>query len=264
MEKNLLLAIVVVAAIALVARILINKHKSGSIAWRKLGFIGVMMMAFAITYFTFDPYSAKIWWNGKASLSDAKIADITGREAADDIPHYASDIDANKGRYYVIDTKMIEPTGFYVLKSSKDLDNAVERTEEMSKNDKKVIKRRTSLIEITRNPGERIDKYVPVYKVTLANKGEVMACMQEDDAERDVLPVAMLKPMSESINSVIERLESEKSELITEYYFNLHNTTEYNKLVGYNNLIYKFIAGLVTAIIVAVIYNLVGFKKKKL
>lgn len=263
MDTNLLYAIGVIAVLALVGRILINRYKGGSINWMKMGFIGLMVVAFALVYFTFDPYEAKMWWDGEATLSEGTMNDLSGRKAGADIPHFASDMDANRGRYYALDATTLTPTGFYCLKSLKELANSVERTEELSQNDTKIIKRKTSLLEITRNPGERIDKYLSVYKVALEGKGEVLACMREEDANANELPVALMVPMVERMLSVAERIEGEKSELITDYYFILYNCDFYNRNVGLNMLIYKGIAGIVAALVIAIIYNVAMIRKRK-
>lgn len=263
MDTNLLYAIGAIAVLALVARIIINKYKGGNIKWEKLVFIGLMVVAFALVYFAFDPYGAKMWWEGEATLKEAITEDVVGREAGSDIPHFASQMDEGKGRYYVLDVVSVEPTGFYCLKSYRDLINSVERTEQTTENSGKIIKRKMSLVEITRNPGERQDKYLPIYRITLEGNGSVLACMRESDANSTTLPIAEMIPMTDRINSVIERLEGEKESIIKDYYFSLYNSSYYNEISGYKGLIYKAIAGIVAAMIVAIVYNIIVFRRRK-
>lgn len=262
-DTNLIYAIAVIAVMALVGRVIINKYKGGNIAWKKLGFIGLMVVSFTLVYFTFDPYSAKMWWDGEASLADAKSENIAGREAGKDIPHFASSMDDNKGRYYTLDTKEIEPTGYYCLKSLRDLTASIEREERVSQNDRKVISRKTSMLEVTRNPGDRADKYLPIYKVTLEGQGSILACMREADANKDILPVGALTPMSDKLEMVRERTNEANDTIIADYYFLMYNTDFHDSISGFNELIYKAIAGIIAAIVIAIMYNLARRRWRK-
>ncbi|MBP5366072.1 MAG: hypothetical protein J6Y82_09165 [Bacteroidales bacterium] len=261
MERTVLISVLVIAALAVVGRIIINRRaKRGDIKWGKLIAIGIIAAAFFVTFFSFDPHRAWQWYEGEASLSEARYECISGRKAAADIPRFASEADTAQGNYYALVAREIEPTGYYKLKCSNDLYNQVERTEEETLSDHLAIKRKTTLFEVVRTPSDgNADKYMPVYVVSIEGGKRVLAAMEEPDAHTGLLPVGLMLPLTDRLATVAERTDSLHTSLITDYYFNLFNEPRYSSNT-FNYVIYRACAALVVAIVLGIVYMIV-FKR---
>lgn len=263
MDQSIIIAVVVIAVIALVGRILINRYNNRkNIAWVKMGAIGIGVIAFLITFINFNPHRAWQWYEGEAYLIEGTNTNICGRKPAKDIPRFASPNDTVNSNYYALEASAIEHSGYYKLKCSNDLHNMVERTEQETVTNRKAITRKTSLFEVVRTPDENIDKYLPVYVITLRDSGKVIACMEEEDAKIGTLPVGLMMPMSDKINTIVERIDTTHSEIISEYYFNLFNEPRYSSNT-FNYTIYRACAAIFVAIIIGIIYNVIIRKSRK-
>lgn len=250
-DSKMLIAIVAVAVMALVGRIIINQNKKGdNIKWGKLLSIFFALCAFVITFILFNPHRALQWYKGEATQAEAKTSCIAGRKAAADIPRFASSADEQRGLYYVLQVKQMTPTGYYRTKmpyGSAETERNVEETE----SEHTVIKRTTSRFPITRNPGDNEQLYMPIYLAHLINNGSVLVAIEQDDVtENGELPVAMLRLTDEKLSDIAL---SADSTAIANYYFVAFDDVRFGNNTT-NYLIYKAIAGLIVAILIALGY----------
>lgn len=260
MENNkMLLAIVVIAVLALIGRILINKQKKGdTIGWTKLLAVFFAVVAFVFAFMFTNPHRIIQHYKGEASKSDAVKECIAGRKASRDIDRFAGPSDDMGDLYYALQVKAMTPTGYYRQKMPYGSTVDVDRTVEESESEKEVIKRKTSSFPITRNPGEKMDSYMPIYLAQLENKGSVLVAIEEADTYSNELPIAMMRDTDDKLAKIAHDADSTA---IVDYYFVAFDEGRYARNQT-NYYIYKGIAGLIGAIVVALIYLIVSRVKK--
>lgn len=247
----MLLAIVVIAVLALIGRILINKQKKGdNINWLKLLSVFLAVVAFVTAFITVNPHRIIQSYKGEATMSDASAECIAGRKAGKDINRFAGPSDDMGMLYYALQVKDMTPTGYYRQKKSYQAVADVERKVNETESDKEVITRKTNMFPITRNPNDKIDSYMPLYMAQLANKGTVLVAIEEEDVCVGELPVAMMRDTDEKLASIALNADSTA---ISSYYFVAFDEDRYTHNQT-NYYIYKGVAGLIGAIVVAMIY----------
>lgn len=250
-DTNVYIAIVAVAAMALIGRIIINRNKKGDVVnWGKLLSVALALIAFVATFSLFDPHRALQWYKGEATLLEAQTSSIAGRRASAEIPRFASSTDEQHGLYYVLQVKTLTPTGYYRTKmpyGNTDTERSVEETE----SEHIAIKHTTNNFPITRNPADNEQLYIPIYLAQLANNGSVLVAMEQaDENENGELPVAALRFTDQKLASIALRADSAA---ISDYYFVAFDDVRFGKNTT-NYLIYKAIAGLIVAILIALGY----------
>lgn len=261
-NSSIIIAILVIAVMALIGRIIINRQQKKNISWAKIGSVGLIVVVFILVFLFFDAHRFMQWYEGEATMLDARTQCISGRKAANDIPRFSSLSDTLPSNYYAIEAIALEATGYYKLKNNLEIDQTLDRSVAETENNSLAIKRKTSLFGITRTPSDNIDKYLPIYFVTLKNGGKVVACMEPQDANVGVLRIGMMRPMEERMFNAMQKVDSldivEKG-----YYFNLFNDQRY--IANQNNyLIYRMIAALLVAIIFGIIYIFVFRRNTKI
>lgn len=258
-ETQMLVAIVAVAIMALIGRILINKNKKGdTIKWGKILSITLAMVAFVVTFSLFNPHRFIQWYKGEATLNESKTTCIAGRKAGADIPRFAGEADDQGTLYYALQVKQMTPTGYYRTKAPYG-HAETERSEEQTESDKTVIRHTTTRFPITRNISDKADEYMPLCVAQLANHGSVLVALEEQDiVSEGELPVAMMRLTDEKLSEIALATDST---IIADYYFVAFDEARYNNNTT-NYYLYKAIAGLIAAIVVAVVY-LVSVRLKK-
>lgn len=255
-NSKLLLAIVVIAVLALVGRLIINKQqKNGSINVAKLLALFGGVVVFVITFSLFNPHRFWQWYEGEASMEDGRSGCIAGRKAGKDITRFAGPSDDNGGLYYALQVSELTPTGFFRTKNPIGFDDT-QRTVEQNDNEKEVIRHTRNMFDITRNPGDKAEKYMPIYLATLVNKDHALVAIEEEDAVVGELPIAMMRPTNEKLASIASATE----DTFTEFYFVAFDEARYARNAT-ANYIYKGAAGLLGAIAVALAYLI--WKRKK-
>lgn len=255
MDNKMLLAIVIIAVLALIGRLIINKQKKGdNINWTKLIFIFLSVIVFVGAFVVVNPHRLIQDYKGIVSISEATTECIAGRKADKDINRFAGPSDDMGVLYYALQVKDLTPTGYYRQKKSFETKPEVERKVNESEAEKEVITRKTNRFPITRNPGDNIDSYLPIYLAHLANKGSVLVAIEEQDAKEGELPIAMMRNTDEKLAAIASEADSTA---IRDYYFLAFDEDRYSQNQT-NYYIYKGIAGLIGAIVVALVYLIMG------
>lgn len=255
----MLLAIVIIAVLALIGRILINKQKKGdNIGWTKLLAVFSAVVAFVTAFSFTNPHRIIQQYKGEASKAEAVSECIAGRKAGKDVDRFAGPSDDMGDLYYALQVKAMTPTGYYRQKMPYGGAIDVDRKVEESESEREVIKRTTSSFPITRNPGDKIDSYMPLYMAQLENKGSVLVAIEEDDTYARELPVAMMRDTDDKLAKIAYDADSTA---IYSYYFIAFDEDRYARNQT-NYYIYKGIAGLIGMIVVALIYLIVSRVKK--
>ncbi|MCQ2204535.1 MAG: hypothetical protein MJZ15_08855 [Bacteroidales bacterium] len=262
-DSKILLAVVVVAVLALIGRILINKNKDNdTVNIPKLLSIALAVVCFVTGFMLFNPQRFMMWYEGEASLSDAQNGCIAGRKAARDINRFAGPSDDTGDLYYALQVKSLVPTGYFRIKKTYMSNADVERKVEETESNKEIIRHTTNVFPITRNPGDKADLYIPLYLAKLANKGAALVAIDEsdvpsgivdsDNSSTDVveLPIAMMRLTDDRLHDIALKTDSTA---MSDIYFVAFDEDRYahNEM---NYYLHKGIAGLIGAIIVALIY----------
>lgn len=259
-ENTIIYAIVTVAVLALVGRLLIKRKRGGdNINWGKL--IGLFggVVAFVVLFTTFNPHRAIQWWKGEVMTADAQSECIAGRKAGKDITRFAGPNDDRGELYYALQVKGLEETGYYRIKTPYAAETQVERDEKETESNMLAIERKTSMFPIRHNPSDNIDQYMPIYMATLENKGKVLVAMESEDAKVGELPVGMMRLTDEKLKDIALKSDSTA---ITDYYFILFDEARWARN-STNYYFYKGIAGVAGAIVVAFIYLIFSMLRKK-
>lgn len=66
-NEQILTAVVVIAVLAVVARIIINRQQKGGINWLKLGSIVALAVVFVVSMLSIDAYRFETWLSGRSS-----------------------------------------------------------------------------------------------------------------------------------------------------------------------------------------------------
>lgn len=244
-NSQILLAVAVVAALALIGRLLINRNKNKKTSWRKLTLIFAAVAAYMLVFMIVDPYAARIWWAGEASLADGSTENIAGRKAASDIPVLLSASETNDGFYYSVQNPeaTLTPTGFYRLKNLEDSQTEIERKVETSETNKQIIQRRQNLFGVTRRPSEP-DRYLQVFSLAFADSSKILLAADGDDLAE--MPVCILRPMDNNV----ARIAAQDTTLRSDSYLLAFNEHLYSS-DRITNIIHRSIAGLAAAVVVA-------------
>lgn len=259
-NSTIIWATFIIAAIALVGRIVINHQKKGTINWFKLLLLGVAVFACLIGYMNVDPQRVIDTWRGEATIAESKTMDIAGRIAGEDIPCYAKAVANNEGRYCVPVVDSLSRTEYYLIKDVHLLSESTEREVEESVDSRQKISRKTTVFEVTKNPKGNADKYLPIYRLNLHSGSTILAAIAERDAKNvSNLPVARIVESSNRIVSLAEKLDTS---MISEEYLVCYNTHDYVSNQT-NYIIYKAIAGVLFAILSVLVLILVKHITKR-
>lgn len=262
-ESKILYAVIVVAILALIGRILINREKKGdNIGWSKLIAIALAVVVFVGLFLTFKPHRFANFFAGQATLEEAKTECIAGRYAAKDVNRFASPADDKGQLYYVLQVAELTPTGYFRNRMPVRHEPDVERTVKESETNKEVISRTTNQFAVTKNPGDNQGKYLPLYIARLANAGKVLVALEEEDVPTSIsdyaeLPVAMMRPTDDKLASIALKTDTTA---IADYYFVAFDEDRYARN-QVNDYVYRGSAGLLGAIIIALAYLI--YRKKK-
>lgn len=261
-DSKILLAIAVVAIMALIGRVIINRQAKTGINWPKIIRLFVAMAAFAIVYFSFEPHRFLQNIKGEASLADGHTECIAGRAAGPDIPQYSIN-DTTGLLYYFLDIAELSPTGYFRTKAPLERQAEVYREElvsESNPNETAQINRTTSSFPITKNPGDRENEYLGLYMARLQDgETKILVALDEKDANLGISPIVMRRPTNTKIASIIQENDSTVN---SEFYLVGFDEQKYGRLYPMTYALYRGIAGLIAAIVVILIVGFSGRKKK--
>ncbi len=190
-NEQVLTVVVVIAVLALIARLIINSQRRGGVNWRKLASIVALAAVFVASLLLFDPYRAETWAlgpvNGEADMSGGRVI---GREAGPGVTPLGSLQRGVVPIYFALRADSVTHTGYWLIKRA-DKAGVARRDQLVSQSDtsRTAIKRTTSTFAITRHPDSEAD-YVGVYRLALPSGEKVLAAMEPRDAHAGVSPMA--------------------------------------------------------------------------
>lgn len=190
-NEQVLTAVVVIAVLALIGRLIINSQRRGGVNWRKLAYIVALAAVFVASLLLFDPYRAETWAlgpvNGEADMSGGRVI---GREAGRGVTPLESLERGVVPIYFALRADSVAHTGYWLIKRT-DKAGVARRDQLVSQSDtsRTAIKRTTSTFAITRHPDSEAD-YVGVYRLALPSGEKVLAAMEPRDARAGVSPMA--------------------------------------------------------------------------
>lgn len=259
-ENTITYIIVAVAALALIGRLLINRKQKGKdIKWSQLTALVVGIVAFVTAFNVANPHRIEQWWKGEATADEAKSQCIAGRKAGKDINRFAGPSDDSGELYYALQVKAMDETGYYRIKSPYNAETEVERGEKETEGNTLAIERKTTKFAIRHNPSDNQDDYLPIYMATLQNKGKVLVAIEAQDAIAGELPVGMMRPTDDKLKEIALKTDSTA---LADYYFVVFDEARWARN-STNYIMYKGIAGVSCAIIVAMIYLIYSIRRKK-
>lgn len=258
-NQTIIWATVIIAVIAVLGRIVINRQKKGSINWFKLLLLGVAVLACLLGYLFVEPQRIADSLSGEATLAESHSHNIAGRQPGADIPCFGVAYADNSSVYCVPVVDSLSRTEYYILKDAKMTD-LVEREVEESVDNRQNIKRKTTTFEITKNPKNKADQYLPIYKVCLKSGGKILAAIDERDAQNpSMLPVARITASSDKLQDIAQRLDST---MISDSYLMLFNSQQYSSN-QVNYLIWRAVAGVAFAIVSVLVLMAIKYFSKR-
>lgn len=243
-NEKVLTAVAVIAVVAVVGRIIINRQQSGKINWLKLGGILALGAVFSVVMLTVDSYRLATWASGPVDTAeDMRSGHVIGREAGKAVS-VAESVNEGLPIYFALEADSARETGYWQLKEGTASD-ATTREVLVSRADstKTAIKRTTSKFSITRHPADEGD-YVKIYRLSLRNGEKVLAVMTDYDARRaGKTPVMTSKPLSGKMAEMAEK-EHGVSQLV---YVSSYDSAYYAASTARRLLMSAFVALAATA-----------------
>lgn len=207
-NEQILTAVAVIAVLAVIGRIVINRQQRGGINWLKVGGVVLLAAVFAGVMLSVDSYRLATWASGDVeSEADLRDDHVVGREAGAAVP-IAQTVADGLPMYFALTADSIAPTGYWMIKEG-EAEAATEREILVSKSDtsKTAIRRTTSTFSITRHPAKE-SRYVGIYRLTLRGGDKVLAVMAGYDAGRTgVTPVMTSRPLTGKMADIASRQE---------------------------------------------------------
>ena len=244
-------AVVVIAVLAVVARVIINRQQKGGINWLKIGSLLGLAVVFVVSMLTFDAYRAETWLLGPVSSDDLKgsATHIVGREASEAVPT----LDGLEGRvvpmYFALTADSVAPTGYW--RKRRDEQSIPDRQELVSQSDssRTAVKRTLRGFGITRTPDNE-DDYVRIYRLAMPGGAKVLALMTDYDAHSGVTPVGTTAPLEGKMAQIAAKDTTLNQNVYVSFYDRGHYTHGRYLLMVYSALF---------SIVVTAIVGLVGF-----
>ena len=258
MDRQIIISIVVVAVMALIARIIINKKQFTKINWSKIVLIFSSVAIYFAVFLNVDVYELSLAFKSDATFEESRAEDISGRFAAKDskIAELSSVNDIDGNFYCVAKPVALEPTNYYIIKKRQQISENDERSVETSIDDREIISHKRNLFDVTRTPGDNIDSYVPLYKATFADSTAILMAVLPKYAISENLPVGKILPVDGKLANVANDNNAAK------YYINTFNQQLYDSNF-FNQTMWRSSVALVVVIVFLIIYYSVQFLIRK-
>lgn len=205
-NEQILTVVAVIATLAVVGRIIINRQQRGGINWLKVGGIVLLAAVFVGTMLSIDSYRLATWASGRVdSEEDMRSGHVVGREAGPAIK-VEEKVSGGLPMYFALTADSIAHTGYWVIKEGV-AEAATEREILVSRTDtaRTAIRRTTSTFSITRHPVDE-SRYAGIYRLTLKGGEKVLAVMADYDAmRRGVTPVMTSSPLTGKMADIAAR-----------------------------------------------------------
>ena len=205
-NEQMLTVVAIIAVVAVIGRIIINRQQSGGVNWRKIGCIAAAAAVFAAVMLSVDSYRLATWLSGSVDTpADMGSGHVVGRAAGAAVAN-AESVEGGLPMFFTLTADSAAETGYWMVKEGK-ADAATTREVMVSRTDstKTAIKRTTSTFGITRHPANEGD-YVKIYRLSLGNGERVLAVMTDYDARTaGQTPVMTSKPLSGKMAEIAAR-----------------------------------------------------------
>ncbi len=189
-NEQILTAVVVIAVLAVVARVIINRQQKGGINWLKIGSIVALAVVFVASMLSIDAYRLETRMGGQVEADElsASASHVVGRMSSDCTPTLNGLEGQVVPMFFALNADSVTPTGYW-KKKLKEADT-MEREEMVSKSDssRTAIKRTTRGFDIMRHPDDE-SQYVGIFRLSMPSGEKVLALMTDYDAHAGVTPV---------------------------------------------------------------------------
>lgn len=189
-NEQILTAVVVIAVLAVVARVIINRQQKGGINWLKIGSIVALAVVFVASMLSIDAYRLETRMGGQVEADElsTSASHVVGRMSSDCTPTLNGLEGQVVPMFFALNADSVTPTGYW-KKKLKEADS-MEREEMVSKSDssRTAIKRTTRGFDIMRHPDDE-SQYVGIYRLSMPSGEKVLALMTDYDAHAGVTPV---------------------------------------------------------------------------
>lgn len=223
-NEQILTAVVVIAVLAVVARIIINRQQKGGINWLKLGSVIALAGVFVGSMLMVDAYRLETWIGGQVEADElsASASHVVGRTPADCTPTLNGLDGQVVPMFFALDADSVAPTGYW-KKKQKEADSTV-REELVSKSDssRTAIKHTTRGFDIMRHPDDK-SQYVGIYRLVMPSGEKVLAIMTDYDAHAGVTPVGT----SIALEGKMAQIAAADSSLNQNVYVSFFDTAHY-------------------------------------
>lgn len=256
-EEGVLIVVVVIAILALVGRIVLNRGEVGGLKTGRIVVVVSAVVAAAVGFVLTDPYRVETMKMGEVGTGDLKGGYLIGREAASDVVTLDRVELETAPRFFTVAIDSVSETGYYRLKTS--VESEVMRTVEVSREDegKVAIERKTQLFEVTNRPSKASD-YTAIYKVYLSGGQSILGVMPEYDAKAGRSRVVTLADSEGKIGTIAEKSQTD----IKDYYIDGYDRARHTAH-SETYLIYRGIGGLILGIVAVVVAMIVIRTKKR-
>lgn len=198
-------AVVVIAVLAVVARVIINSQRRGGVNWLKVGGVVGLAAVFVAAFLLFDPYRAETVILGAANAGDSSGSPrMIGRPAGDGVPRLEALEGGVVPLFFCLRADSVAPTGYWMHREGEG--GAPLREEMVSRTDtaRTAIRRTTSVFGITRHPARAAD-YLPICRLTMPSGEKVLAVMPAYDARPGETPVGTARPLEGKMAQIAEQ-----------------------------------------------------------
>ncbi len=189
-NEQILTAVVVIAVLAVVARVIINRQQRGGINWLKIGSIVALAVVFVASMLSIDAYRLETRMGGQVEADElsASASHVVGRMSSNCTPTLNGLEGQVVPMFFALNADSVTPTGYW-KKKLKEADT-MEREEMVSKSDssRTAIKRTTRGFDIMRHPDDE-SQYVGIYRLSMPSGEKALALMTDYDAHAGVTPV---------------------------------------------------------------------------
>ncbi len=189
-NEQILTAVVVIAVLAVVARVIINRQQKGGINWLKIGSIVALAVVFVASMLSIDAYRLETRMGGQVEADElsASASHVVGRMSSDCTPTLNGLEGQVVPMFFALNADSVTPTGYW-KKKLKEADS-MEREEMVGKSDssRTAIKRTTRGFDIMRHPDDE-SQYVGIFRLSMPSGEKVLALMTDYDAHAGVTPV---------------------------------------------------------------------------
>lgn len=223
-NEQILTAVVVIAVLAVVARVIINRQQKGGINWLKLGSIVALAVVFVVSMLSIDAYRFETWVGGQVEADElsASASHVVGRAPSDCTPVLNGLEGQVVPMFFALHADSVAPTGYW-KKKRKEADSTV-REEMVSKSDssRTAIKHTTRGFDIMRHPDDE-SQYVDIYRLSTPSGEKVLALMTDYDAHAGVTPVGT----AAALDGKMAQIAAADSTLNQNVYVSFFDTAHY-------------------------------------